>query len=194
MKMLQRLFSTMVLLALAACGGGGGNSGNSGFGDSGGGTGGGGTGGNPGTPTLVLSLSSTSVSSAAPATVTATLADSKGNGLAGQVVTFSVVRGLAVTNVATALTRSDGTAVAILSPSNTTGAGADEVKATASSGGVALTASAGFTVQATNVTLSSFTSAVASLGAYGQTSLTVDRKSTRLNSSHSTLSRMPSSA
>lgn len=173
MKMLQRMFSTMALLALAACGGGGGNSGNSGFGDNGGGTGGGGTGGNAGTPTLVVSLSSTSVSSAAPATVTATLADSKGNGLAGQVVTFSVVRGLAVTNVATALTRTDGTAVAILSPSNTTGAGADEVKATASSGGVALTASAGFTVQATNVTLSGFTSAVASLGAYGQTSLTV---------------------
>ena len=174
MKMLQRLFSTMALLALGACGGGGGNSGDSGFGGgSGGGTGGGGTGGNPSTPTLTIALSNTSVSSAAPATVTATLADSRGNGLAGQVVTFTVVRGLAVTNVATALTRSDGTAVAILSPANTTGAGADEVKATASSGGVALTASTGFTVQAANVTLSGFTSAAASLGAYGQTSLTV---------------------
>ena len=124
-------------------------------------------------PTLAIALSSTSISSANPATVTATLRDANNGAVSGQVVSFRVVRGLAVTNVATALTRADGTAVAILSPSSSTGAGADEVTATASVGGSALSAITGFTVQATNVTISSFTSAVAALGAYGQTSLTV---------------------
>jgi hypothetical protein len=126
-----------------------------------------------GQSSLALALSSSSISSATPATVTATLRDSRNQPVAGQVVTFSVVRGLAVTNVATALTRDDGTAVAVLSPTSSTGAGADEVTATARVGGVTVTATSGFTVQATNVTISSFTSAVASLGAYGQTSLTV---------------------
>ena len=115
----------------------------------------------------------TSISSATPATVTATLTDSKGVGVPGQVVTFSVVRKLAVTNVATALTGRGGQASVILSPSNSTSAGADEVTASVNIAGTTLLTSTGFQVQATNVTLSSFTSAVASLGAYGQTTLTV---------------------
>ena len=125
------------------------------------------------TPTLTMALSSTSISSANPATVTATLRDAKSEPLAGQVVTFFVVRGLAVTNVATSLTRSDGTAVAVLSPASSTGAGADEVRASAVVSGSTLTALAGFTVQATNVSISSFSSAVPTLGAYGQTSLSL---------------------
>ena len=124
-------------------------------------------------PTLAIGLSNTSISSATPATVTATLRDANNGPVSGQVIAFKVVRGLAVTNVATSLTRADGTAVAILSPASSTGAGADEVTATASVAGSALSAITGFTVQATNVTISSFTSAVAALGAYGQTSLTV---------------------
>jgi len=124
-------------------------------------------------PRLEIALSSPSISSATPATVTATLKDANNTAIAGQVVTFSVERGLAVTNVATALTRDDGTAVVILSPASSTGAGADEVSASATIGGATLTAKSGFTVQATNVTISSFTSAVPALGAYGQTSLTV---------------------
>ena len=124
-------------------------------------------------PTLDIALSSASISSAAPATVTATLRDAQNAPLAGQLVGFSVVRGLGVTNVRTALTREDGTAVVILSPASSTGAGADEVVATASVAGAALSATRGFTVQATNVTITSFTSAVATLGAYGQTSMEV---------------------
>ncbi|MBC7939577.1 MAG: hypothetical protein H7Z19_07385 [Chitinophagaceae bacterium] len=124
-------------------------------------------------PTLTVALSNTSINSANPATVTATLKDARGTAIAGQVVSFAVTRNLAVTNVATALTRTDGTALVVLSPASSTGAGADEVVATASVGGNQLTASAGFTVQATNVTISSFTSAITSLGAYGQTSLTI---------------------
>jgi hypothetical protein len=164
MTILQRLLSIWILLALAACGGGGSNAGDPPFG---------GGGGSTALPTIAISLSSTSISSANPATVTATVKDARGNGIAGQVVTFAVAGGLAVTNVATALSSSDGTAVVILSPSNTTGAGADQVSASATVSGTRLVASAGFTVQATNVTIDTFTSAVPALGAYGQTSLTV---------------------
>ena len=45
-------------------------------------------------PTLDIALSSASISSAAPATVTATLRDAQNAPLAGQLVGFSVVRGL----------------------------------------------------------------------------------------------------
>ena len=176
-KRIASMLALSTLITLVACGGGGGSAGSSGFGpgNGSGGTGGtgGGTGGATRSPTMSVALSNSSISSATPGTVTATLRDASGNGLAGQVVSFSVARALAVTNVATALTRSDGTAVVILSPANTTGAGADEVTAVSSVSGTTVTASAGFTVQATNVTISSFTSVVASLSAYGQTSLTV---------------------
>jgi len=174
MNHLTRIVAILTLLVLGACSGGGGDAGTPTLGGGSGtgapGTGGGGT---VAQPTLSIALNNTSISSANPGTVTATLRDGQGNGLAGQVITFSVVRGLAVTNVNTALTGSAGTAVALLSPTSTTGAGADEVTATASAGGASLTASTGFAVQATNVTILSFTSATPSLSAYGQTSLTV---------------------
>jgi hypothetical protein len=170
MTLIARLLSVLALLSLAACGGGGGDAGTSPLngGNSGTGTGGGTT---TGAPTLAIALSSTAISSANPATVTATLKDAKGNGVAGQLVSFSVVRGLAVANVATALTKDDGTAVVVLSPASTTGAGADEVTASATASGKSLSATTGFTVQSTNVTITSFTSGVPSLGAYGQTSM-----------------------
>lgn len=124
-------------------------------------------------PVLQTGLSSTSISSASPATVTATLTDGRGLPVAGQVVTFSVVRGLAKTNVGTALTDSFGAAVVVLSPSSSTVAGADEVVASLNFGGSDLKSSKGFQVQATNVTLTDFKTAVPSLGAYGQTTMTV---------------------
>ena len=124
-------------------------------------------------PLLQTALSSTSISSASPATVTATLTDGRGAAVAGEVVTFTVVRGLAKTNVTTALTDASGRAVVVLSPTSSTTAGADEVSAAASYAGTTLQSTKGFQIQATNVTLTSFTSAVAALGAYGQTTLTV---------------------
>lgn len=124
-------------------------------------------------PVLTTRLSSTSISSAVPAVVTSTLVDGTGSPVAGQVVTFSVVRNLAVTNVATALTNASGQASVILSPVNSTTAGADELTAKASLAGAALQSTVGFQVQATNVALASFASAVPSLSAYGQTTLTV---------------------
>lgn len=125
-------------------------------------------------PTLDLALSATTVSAASPATVTATLRDPNGQPLIGQVVSFSVVRALASTNVRTALTDAQGRAIVVLAPTTATGAGADEVVANASVGAVALSQVRGFQVTATNVTIDSFSSAVASLGAYGQTSLTLN--------------------
>ena len=59
---------------------------------------------------LTLTASSTTVSSASPAQITAVLKDGKGSPVAGQVVTFKVVRSLAVTGVATALTNANGEA------------------------------------------------------------------------------------
>lgn len=126
-----------------------------------------------GAGTLDLALSSTSVSSATPATVTATLKDSGGRAIAGQVVTFTVSRQIAAPNIGSALTDSAGRAVVVLAPVNSTGAGADEIVATANVGGSILRAARGFQVQATNVNIDSFSSAVGSLSAYGQTTLQI---------------------
>lgn len=127
-----------------------------------------------GTPVLTLNLSTTSISSAAPATVTARLTDARGIAVPGQVVTFDVVRDLAVTNVATALTNDDGRAVVVLSPANSAAAGADEISASARYSGVDLQATRGFQVQATDVMINSFASAVSPLSAYAQTALTIN--------------------
>ncbi|MBK6470673.1 MAG: Ig-like domain-containing protein [Betaproteobacteria bacterium] len=130
-----------------------------------------------GTPTLDLALSTNSISAATPASVSATLRDAQGNGVPGQVVTFSVARGLAVTNVVTALTQSDaanlGKAVVLLSPANSASAGADDISASVSYAGVTLSRSVGFQVQATPVTLGTLSAAANPLSAYGQTTLTL---------------------
>lgn len=125
-------------------------------------------------PLLQTTLSSTSISSATPATVTAALTDGRGQAVAGEVITFTVLRGLAKTNIGTALTDALGRAVVILSPTSSTTAGADEVSATTTYAGTALQSTKGFQIQATNVTLSNFLSAVSPLGPYGQTTLTLD--------------------
>lgn len=124
-------------------------------------------------PSLRTSLSSTSVSSATPVTVTATLIDGAGAAVPGQVVTFSVVRNLARTNIATALTNASGQAVVVLSPTSSTVAGADEVLASASYAGVSLQSVSGFQIQATNVSLADFRSETAQLGPYAQTAITL---------------------
>ncbi len=128
-----------------------------------------------GTASLRLTLGSTSISSASPATVTATLTDSRGNAVAGQVVTFSVVRGLARTSVGTALTNAQGVATTFVSPSNPAGAGADEVTGTVSLGGTTLSDTKGFEINATNVSLAFDPLAPAgfTLAEYAQTPLTL---------------------
>jgi hypothetical protein len=129
--------------------------------------------GSSGSPVLQMALSSTSISSASPATVTATLTDARGTAVPGQVITFNVVRGLAKTNINTALTDVNGNAVVTLAPANSTSAGADEVTASANFAGTTLQTTQGFQIQATNVTLGALTSATPNLSAYGQTTLTL---------------------
>jgi hypothetical protein len=129
--------------------------------------------GGVGSPVLQVALSSTSISSASPATVTASLKDVKGAPVSGVVVAFEVARGLARTNVPTALTNAAGQAVVVLSPSDSTAAGADDIVATTTYAGSSLSESKGFQVQATNVTITEFSSFSNPLSAYGQTPLTV---------------------
>jgi hypothetical protein len=126
-----------------------------------------------GGPVLQVALSSTSISAASPATVTASLRDVRGAPVSGVVVAFEIPRGLAQTNVPTALTNASGQAVVVLSPSNATSAGADEIIASTTYAGSSLSESRGFQVQATNVTISEFSAASNPLSAYGQTPLTV---------------------
>ena len=127
-----------------------------------------------GTPVLnMLPLSTESISAALPATVTVLLSDASGVPVGGQVVTFNVVRGLATTNVTTSLTDSNGRAVVVLSPASANSQGADEVTARATYAGASLSATRGFQVQATPVTLDSLTAAENPLSAYGQTTLTL---------------------
>ena len=127
-----------------------------------------------GTPVLnMLPLSTESISAALPATVTVVLSDASGAPAGGQVVTFNVVRGLATTNVTTSLTDSNGRAVVVLSPASANSQGADEITARATYAGASLSATRGFQVQATPVTLDSLTAAENPLSAYGQTTLTL---------------------
>jgi hypothetical protein len=122
---------------LVACGGGGGggNAGTSPFGtgsgsSSGGSSSGSGTGGTT-VPTLNLSISSTTASTATPATVTATIKDANGNGLSGQVVTFSTSGSLGQFNPPSALTDASGVAAVKLTPASSNSNGADLVVAKA---------------------------------------------------------------
>lgn len=166
----RRLGAGLMALALAACGGGGGSAGDSGFGGGGGGGGGGGT-----TPpaTITVELSSTTVTSAAPATVRATLRNRAGQALPGYVVTFSSTLGLGAFSAPSALTDANGVASVQVQPASASSTGADTVTARASVDGTEISAGTGFQLTATNVTLTSFTADVSTLAAYGQTSLTV---------------------
>lgn len=170
-----RLMLTATMVAvLAACGGGGGG------GDAGtpvvggGGTGGGGT--TPvTTPTMTLALSSSTVTANAPATVTASLRTATGAPIPGTVVTFATTGNLGKFEPASALTNDSGDATVTLSPASATSTGADTITATASVNAASVTASAGFQLAATNVTITSLTSdlALPALPPNGETTLTV---------------------
>ena len=155
-------------LALGGCGGGSGaDAGASLFGN-------GGTDNAPPTPVLALALDSSSISSARPGELTVTLTDAAGQPVAGQVVSFSVPGGLAVTNVPTALSDSQGRARVVLSPTSPSGAGAGTLEASATVGQTEIKRSIGFQINATAVTLA-FDPMPAGfvLAEYGQAALTV---------------------
>ena len=174
MKMLRQTFVWLVALGLAACGGGGGSAGTGPFG---------GTPNVPGgsasapivAPTISLALSSSTVTSATPATATATVSDSTGSPVPNQVVTFSTALNFAVLSASTALTNSSGQAIVTLSPAASTTSGADSLSAKVTVNALSATATTGFQLTSTDVSIASFTSDIGSgaLTAYGQTTLTV---------------------
>lgn len=163
MNLLLRCLSVVMLLAVAACGGGGGSAGTPVVG-------GGGTGAQP---RLTLELSTATVTASAPATVTAKLVNAAGAPLPGVVVTFASLGGLGTFSSPTALTDAAGVATVTLQPQTATSTGADTVTASATVGTAEVSASVGFQLTATNVTIASFASDVSTVAAYGQTALTV---------------------
>ena len=126
-----------------------------------------------GAPSISLSLSTSSVTTASPATVIAVVRDATGAGVAGQVVKFTTVNGLGTLTVSSALTDSTGSASTTLTASSTTQSGADQVIASTTVNGTALQASQGFQLTATGITIASIHPDTSSLGAYGQTNLLV---------------------
>jgi len=122
---------------------------------------------------LSVSLSSDTVTAGAPATVTATVTTVNGDGVSGQVVSFVTEAGLGEFSAPSALTNASGQAIVTLQPASAASAGADKVVATVSVDGASTTASRGFQLTATQVTISSFTADIQTLQPYEQTALTV---------------------
>lgn len=163
----------VVAMALAACGGGDSVcvDGVGGSACTGGSSGGGG--GETANATLSVALSTLTVTSGAPATVTAKLLSPQGDAISGQVVNFSTVGGLGEFSAGAALTNAEGLAVVTLRPADPAATGADTVVASATIGSETVTATTGFQLTATQVSIDSFTSDIATLQPYEQTALTV---------------------
>ncbi len=172
---LRRLTALIVSVSLAACGGGGGSSGDPVLGGGSPPSGGGGGGTSTPIASMTVSLSSTTVTVASPATVTVKVVNRAGTALPGQVVEFSSTLGLGKFSAPSALTDANGLAAVQVSPATSTATGADTVTARTTVSGTEITAGTGFQLTATNVTLTSFTSDLGTspLSAYGQTGLTV---------------------
>jgi hypothetical protein len=177
MKTLNPISCAVVAMCLAACSGGGSESGTNVF------AGGPAAAASAATAasaavsaTMSLTLSSRVVTSATPAQVTATVVDGNGAPLEGKVVTFNTLGARGTFSATSGLTDATGKAVVALYPAANAGTGADTVSATASVFGTEISATQGFQLTATNVSITSFTSSVAAgslLSAYGQADLTV---------------------
>lgn len=181
----KRIAAIAVLAVVSACGGGGSDAGSSVFGSGGGGGTGGGTGGGGGTvrtPTISVGLSTTTVTAAAPATVTAVVKDATGAPVTGQVVQFGTSGGLGKLSSSSALTDATGSASVSLQPATSSTTGADQVTASTTVNGSALLATAGFQLTATQVTIASFVADATTLAAYGQATITANLAGTTATS------------
>lgn len=132
-------------------------------------------------PSLAIALTNngvpvSSITSATPATVTATLKDATGAAVARAVVTFSTDTALAtIAPSATALTDSSGVATVILSPATVNATGATTITATSQVGTTALTGTIGYSVGGATVTITNPVFGVGTnpLSAFGTTSVSV---------------------
>jgi hypothetical protein len=161
---------------LSACGGGGGSAGDPVLGS-------GSSSGTTDTAKLTIALSSATVTAGAPATVTVNVVNKSGASLPGLVVKFATASGLGSLSATSALTDASGNASVVLSPATAATTGADTVTATVTYLSTDYSASTGFQLNATNVTISSFTSDVSSLSAYGTSTLSVTLAGTSATSS-----------
>ena len=125
-------------------------------------------------PSMLVTLSSNSISSGSPATVTATLKDASGVGIPNTVVTFSTNATLAtLTPAYTMLTNSSGVATGTLSALSLNSAGAATITATSQLGTTVVTGSSGYSVGAVPVTISTPVFGLNPLSAFGTTSVAV---------------------
>jgi hypothetical protein len=177
MRFIKGMLAIALALVLAACGSGGCDAGSSpltGATTCGTTTTGGGT-TTATAPTIALAISSSTVTIASPATVTAVVTDSAGP-VSGAVVTFSSVAGSGAftPSSGTALTNANGIAVISLSPVSPSANGADQIVASVSVNGQTVSASKGYQLAASNVTVAGFSTDVdgGSLGPYGQANVT----------------------
>lgn len=106
-----------------------------------------------GTPSISVTLSSTTITSASPGNLRATLKDGAGVVVVGQVVKFQTTDGLGVFSVPSALTDASGSVEVRLSPTTTTSNGADLAVVQASVNGIQVSGSVGFSVTATGAPL-----------------------------------------
>ena len=169
MRVAQLTLAAALAVLVSACGGGGGDAAGTpvvGSGSTGGGT-------TTVAAKMTLALSSTTVTAASPATVTATVKTPAGSPIPGQVVTFTTAGSLGSFSPSSALTDANGVASVIVKPASSTTAGADTITASTTVDSQVITASTGFQLTATDVTISSFSADVSTLSAGGQTTLTV---------------------
>jgi hypothetical protein len=136
--------------------------------------------GNPGTgtPTVAATLSSSTVTTASPATVTATVKNASGAAVAGALVNFSVNATVGALSATTALSDSGGHASVLLSPASGTSVGADVVTITASVNGTVATGTVGYQTSAVTAAFGTFVTDLGAdashrLAAYGQSDLTL---------------------
>lgn len=121
---------------------------------------------------LVVALSNTTITAAAPSTVTATLTDGNGSPVAGQVVSFTA--GLGALSASSALTDSLGRAQVLLAPKAGEISGANYVEAKTLFNGLSATTQQGFQIGGATVGIAGLTSDLTgNLAAYGQTNLRV---------------------
>ena len=110
--------------------------------------------GTVGTPSISLLLSTPSITTTTPATVTASVKDANGSPVPGQVILFGSRAGLGTFTPASALTDANGNAVVSLRPASPTTTGADLASASVTfNNSSVLSAIQGFQVAITNADL-----------------------------------------
>lgn len=130
-------------------------------------------GGTAGTPTLTISPFANTLTAGTPVTVTATVLDATATAVPNTVVTFSVADptlGTLSPSSGTALTNATGKATITLNAVSLS-AGATAINASGTVGTTPVSASYGFSVGASTVTLSNFVFGVNPLSAFGTTSM-----------------------